>query len=73
MSLKTYGDRPVSFQLEDGGEYYCIGSEVSAFVMAAAALAGQALRPRNLMFLMIFRWETISGCSVVYCTKNTPE
>lgn len=28
MSLKTYGDKPVSFQLEDGGEFYFIGSEV---------------------------------------------
>ena len=29
MSLKTYGDKPISFQLEEGGEFYCIGSEVS--------------------------------------------
>ena len=28
MSLKTYGDRPISFQLEENGEFYCIGSEV---------------------------------------------
>ena len=25
---KTYGDKPVSFQLEENGEYWCIGSEV---------------------------------------------
>ena len=29
MSLKTYGDRPISFQLEENGEFYCIGSEVN--------------------------------------------
>jgi len=28
MALRTYGDKPVSFQLEENGEYYCIGSEV---------------------------------------------
>lgn len=28
MSLKTYGDRPISFQLEENGEFYCVGSEV---------------------------------------------
>lgn len=29
MSVRTYGDKPISFQVEDGGEFYCIGSEVS--------------------------------------------
>lgn len=28
MSVRTYGDKPVSFQLEDNGEYYYVGSEV---------------------------------------------
>lgn len=28
MALRTYGDKPVSFQIEENGEYYCIGSEV---------------------------------------------
>lgn len=28
MAVKTYGDKPLSFQLEENGEYYCIGSEV---------------------------------------------
>lgn len=28
MSLRTYGDKPISFQLEENGEYYCVGSEV---------------------------------------------
>ena len=28
MMAKTYGDKPVSFQLEENGEYWCIGSEV---------------------------------------------
>lgn len=29
MAVKTYGDKPLSFQLEENGEYYCIGSEVN--------------------------------------------
>lgn len=28
MSVRTYGDKPIAFQLEDNGEYYCVGSEV---------------------------------------------
>lgn len=28
MSPQTYGVKPASFQLEEGGEFYCIGSEV---------------------------------------------
>lgn len=33
MATRTYGDKPISFQVEDGGEFYCIGSEVSAKLM----------------------------------------
>ncbi|MPC55867.1 SWI/SNF-related matrix-associated actin-dependent regulator of chromatin subfamily B member 1 [Portunus trituberculatus] len=29
---KTYGDKPVSFQLEENGEYWCIGSEVGNYL-----------------------------------------
>lgn len=28
-SMRTFGDRPKRFQIEEGGEYYYIGSEVS--------------------------------------------
>lgn len=28
MALRTYGDKPISFQIEEGGEFYCVGSEV---------------------------------------------
>lgn len=30
MALRTYGDKPLSFQLEENGEYFYVGSEVSA-------------------------------------------
>jgi len=33
MALRTYGDKPISFQVEENGEYYCIGSEVSVFFL----------------------------------------
>lgn len=29
MAARTYGDKPISFQVDEGGEFYCIGSEVS--------------------------------------------
>lgn len=29
MAIRTFGDKPISFQLEENGEYYCVGSEVS--------------------------------------------
>ncbi|XP_037078037.1 SWI/SNF-related matrix-associated actin-dependent regulator of chromatin subfamily B member 1-like [Pollicipes pollicipes] len=32
MAMKTYGDKPISFQLEEGGEFYCIGSEVGNYL-----------------------------------------
>jgi SWI/SNF-related matrix-associated actin-dependent regulator of chromatin subfamily B protein 1 len=32
MSLKTYGEKPTSFQLEEGGEFFCIGSEVRTYI-----------------------------------------
>jgi hypothetical protein len=32
MALRTYGDKPISFQVEENGEYYCIGSEVSLLI-----------------------------------------
>lgn len=28
MSTRTYGDKPIQFQLEENGEYFCVGSEV---------------------------------------------
>lgn len=33
MALRTYGDKPISFQIEEGGEFYCVGSEVSIFTI----------------------------------------
>lgn len=32
MTLRTFGDKPISFQLEENGEYYCVGSEVSILI-----------------------------------------
>ncbi|XP_032238512.2 SWI/SNF-related matrix-associated actin-dependent regulator of chromatin subfamily B member 1 isoform X2 [Nematostella vectensis] len=32
MAVRTYGQKPKSFQLEDGGEFYMIGSEVGNFL-----------------------------------------
>lgn len=32
MSVRTYGDKPISFQIEENGDYYCIGSEVGNYL-----------------------------------------
>ncbi|KAF5281672.1 hypothetical protein FQR65_LT14602 [Abscondita terminalis] len=32
MTLRTFGDKPISFQLEENGEYYCVGSEVGNYL-----------------------------------------
>ncbi|XP_059485119.1 SWI/SNF-related matrix-associated actin-dependent regulator of chromatin subfamily B member 1 isoform X1 [Neocloeon triangulifer] len=32
MSLRTYGDKPISFQVEENGEFFCIGSEVGNYL-----------------------------------------
>ncbi|XP_050521124.1 SWI/SNF-related matrix-associated actin-dependent regulator of chromatin subfamily B member 1 isoform X2 [Daktulosphaira vitifoliae] len=32
MAIRTYGDKPISFQVEENGEYYCIGSEVGNYL-----------------------------------------
>ena len=28
MTMRTFGEKPIAFQLEENGEYYYIGSEV---------------------------------------------
>lgn len=33
MALRTYGDKPISFQIEEGGDFYCVGSEVFNYVI----------------------------------------
>lgn len=32
VSVRTYGDKPISFQLEENGEFYCVGSEVGNYL-----------------------------------------
>lgn len=53
MSLKTYGDRPISFQLEENGEFYCIGSEVKNNLYTRSFLSDYNL---CLSFLGIVGW-----------------
>lgn len=60
MALRTFGDKPISFQLEENGEYYCVGSEVSYF---------QIIRSQNKS--VFFRLETIYACLEAHYTKNT--
>lgn len=34
QGMRTFGERPKPFQLEDGGEFFYVGSEVSVLLIA---------------------------------------
>lgn len=73
MSLRTYGDKPLSFQLEENGEYYYVGSEVSEEMEISCKTAANSVRMIRLIAdncNCIFRLETICVCSVAHCTKS---
>ena len=81
MAVRTYGDKPISFQIEEGGEYYCIGSEVSSkirFSISFTFLFGVQFFSIKLNFqlilihaLLVYRSETTCGYVVDLSTKNT--
>lgn len=50
MSMRTYGDKPISFQVEDGGEFYCVGSEVCT---TSSARFGYTLHDSNVWFMSL--------------------
>lgn len=59
MALRTYGDKPISFQLDENGEFYCVGSEVSEIYIIK----------KNIINLYP-RLETTCASSEVLYTKN---
>lgn len=69
MAVRTYGDKPLSFQLEENGEYYCIGSEVMLLTYVFNFFKW-IFRIYGLCNIN-FRWETICVCSVDRCTNDT--
>lgn len=44
---KTFGQKPVKFQLEEDGDFYMVGSEVSTLPITDSGLPGRAavIRP----------------------------
>lgn len=66
MSLRTYGDKPLSFQLEEGGEYYYVGSEV------CLNQSKKIIKPMKKVkkTTNAFRLETIYDSFVGHFTKN---
>lgn len=68
MALRTYGDKPLSFQLEENGEFYYVGSEVNIFVFQ---YTGERCTNKKLFFSS--RSETIYECFGVRCTKSIRE
>lgn len=68
MAVKTYGDKPVSFQIEEGGEFYMMGSEVGIYNNKTTV--GQI---KIIFFFVNFRSETIYNYVVDCCTESTRE
>lgn len=68
MSLRTYGDKPLSFQLEEGGEYYYVGSEVCRY----KSLKNKLNFAKHLRKIA-FRLETIYDYFVDHFTKSILE
>jgi hypothetical protein len=48
---KTFGQKPVKFQLEDDGEFYMIGSEVARGAFSASRAAAGRLESRGGLVL----------------------
>lgn len=70
MALRTYGDKPISFQVEENGEYYCIGSEVrNIFGTQLTLLAQEQL----LDFCYDFRLAITCDYFAGLCTKGILE
>lgn len=67
MAVKTYGDKPVSFQIEEGGEFYMMGSEVKIYNNKTSV--GKI----KINFSSNFRSETIFSYVVDCCTGSTRE
>lgn len=68
--MRTYGDKPLSFQLEENGEYYYVGSEVYT---TPNPIYGFCSRKKKHFFVLSFRLGIIYGYSVDLCTKSTRE
>lgn len=68
MALRTYGDKPISFQVEENGEYYCIGSEVRQFLMNT-----NREFDFQLFVLILFRSAITYDCFAGPYTNGTQE
>lgn len=73
MSLRTYGDKPMSFQLEETGEYYYVGSEVNFLNIIKGTPSHHINNGGQHRPYLHNRLETICGYSVDHCTKNTQD
>lgn len=54
MSMRTYGDKPLSFQLEENGEYFYVGSEVS-IIFGCVRLHVTGITKTNRIFCLAGR------------------
>lgn len=75
MTLRTYGDKPMSFQLEENGEYFYVGSEVRIFIHNNNNQQQHEETPNiripRFSSTTAHRLATICACSAACCTKST--
>lgn len=73
MALRTYGDKPLSFQLEENGEFYYVGSEViyAKMLVQMTAATYRGMEPQ--ITFSFRRSETIYECFAVRYTRSTLE
>lgn len=62
MAVRTFGDKPISFQLEENGEYFCVGSEVKLKV--------QNLTCSKTLRIFFHRWAIICVSLGDLCTRS---
>lgn len=65
MALRTYGDKPLSFQLEENGEYFYVGSEVSGKCKMFAATCRRSNRRRPIHSLDVIDGKKCASISFV--------
>lgn len=52
--LQTYGDKPISFQLEESGEYYYVGSEVSVKIWQSVDASFRFVKAKGHQIFSLF-------------------
>lgn len=75
MAMRTYGDKPLCFQLEENGEYFYVGSEVRIVFIFGCILrqhkgAAGIQKSTDDCVICDFRWAITCASSEAHSTKS---